>query len=98
MLFHQPHPRRDRASFEAKFLGQINAGQAFHERKHRVLRCAISNTGFAIGPYFGINAVRAEFNKKLVPTHSLNPLFNVLYMFKFSHELRVSQADSATQI
>lgn len=98
MLFHQLHPRRDRAAFQAKFLGQINAGQAFHEGKHRVWRCPVGNADLAIGPHSCVNAVRAELNKKLVPTHWLKPFFYVLYMFKISHELRVSQADSATQI
>ena len=98
MLFYQLHPRRDRPAFQAKFLGQINAGQAFHDGEHRVYRCAIGNAGLAIRPHSGVNAVRAKFNKKLVPTHWLKPLFNVLYMFKIFHELRVSQADSATQI
>jgi len=98
MLFHQLHPRRDRSAFKAKFIGQLDTHQAFYDRKHRVLRCAISNADLAIGPYFGINAVRAEFNPKLVISHWLKPFFNVLYMFKISHGLKVSQADSAAQI
>ena len=98
MLFHQLHPRRDWTAFEAKFLGQINAGQAFHEGKHRVWRCPVGNADLAICPHSGVNAVRDEFNKKLIPTHWLKPLFNVLHMFEISHEHRVSQADSATQI
>ncbi|AXX97828.1 hypothetical protein BAR1_07730 [Profundibacter amoris] len=98
MLFHQLHPRRDRAAFKAKFLGQLDPHQTLYDRKHRILRSTIGNAYLAIRPYFGINAIRAEFNKKLVPIHWLKPLFNVLYMFKISHEHRVSQADSATQI
>jgi hypothetical protein len=98
MLFHQLHPRRDRAAFQAKLLGQINAGQAFHEGKYRLCRCPIGNVGLAICPHFSVNAIRTEINKKLVPTHWLKPFFYVLYMFKVFHELRVSQADSTTQI
>ena len=98
MLFHQLHPRCNRATFKAKFLGQINAGQAFHEGKHRVWRCPVGNADLAIGPHSCVNAVRAEFDPKLVITHWLKPLFNVLYMFKFLHVQSVSQADSATQI
>ena len=98
MAFHQLYPRRNRAAFEAKLPGQFNAGQAFHNAKHRIWRCAIGNTDLAIRPHFRINAVRAEFNPKLVIPHWLKPLFNILYMFKISHEHRVSQADSAVQI
>lgn len=98
MAFYKLRPRRDRAAFEVKFLGQFNTDQAFHDGKNRVLRSTIGNAYLAIRPYFCVDAIRAEFNKKLVPTHWLKPLFNVLYMFKFSHEHTVSQADSATQI
>lgn len=97
MLFYQLHPRRNWAAFQAKLFGQLDTHQAFYNRKHGILRCAIGNAGFPIGSYFSVNAVRAEFNPKLVIAHWLKPLFNVLYMFKISHELRVSQADSTTQ-
>lgn len=98
MLFHQLNPRRNWAAFEAKFLGQLDPHQALYDRKHRVLRSTIGNAYLAIRPYFCVHTVWAEFNKKLVPPHRLKPLFNILYMFKISHEHSVSQADSSTQI
>jgi len=98
MVIYQLHPRGNWATFEAKFFGQFNTGQAFHDGKHRVWRSAVGNADVAVCPHSCVNAVRAELNPKLVISHWLKPFFYILHMFKFSHEQRVSQADYATQI
>lgn len=98
MAFHQLHPRGYGSALEAKLFGQLDARQAFDRRKHCLGRPAPHNTQIAIGAHSGVDAVGAEFDPKLLISHRLKPLFQILYVLKFFHLVRIPQADSAAQI
>ena len=98
VITHQLHPRRDGAACQAKFLGQFYACEAFYCGKHRLRRSASGDTKVTIGPYLSIHAVGGQFLPELLIAHGCHPFFQILYVYKFLHGLRLPQRDSVAQI